>query len=335
MNNIFLQSIKYLILLIDDNAASFCYYKNPSTNNSKENLMSYNNLKSILNYAEDNGLFLNILYNKDNLPKKHADLINKSSHISFIPLEHYENDLDNILIINPQNDQIIDGLENNNTKNIILRLEKNDLNKLFEIFNSLLGKFKRLNLILLDIEKYKENDFNIYREELNKINSMIKKEYINGNAIEFNIISDRILLNNMQNCNAGIDHITIAPNGKFYICPAFYYDDVDNPVGDMNSGINIKNNQLLELNYSPICKICDAFHCKRCVWLNKKTTLEINTPSHQQCVLSHIEREASRILLSDLHSNLNFNDFNNIASIPEIDYNDPITGSYKIVQGNY
>ena len=164
------------MLLVDDNAASFCYYKNPSTENSKENLMSYNNLKSILNYAEDNSLFLNILYNKDKLPKKHFDLINKSSYIRFIPLEHYENAFEDILIINPQKDKIIDRLENNHTLNIILRLEKKDLNKLFEIFSSLLGKFKRLNLILLDIDKYEENDFNIYREELNKINKALKKE---------------------------------------------------------------------------------------------------------------------------------------------------------------
>ena len=143
----------------------------------------------------------------------------------------------------------------------------------------------------------------------------------------------------MQNCNAGIDHITIAPNGKFYICPAFYYDDVNNSVGDIKSGLNIKNSQLLELNHAPICKICDAYHCKRCVWLNKKITLEINTPSHQQCVLSHAEREVSRILLSDLHNTSNFNDFNKITPIPKIDYNDPImivTGEYKgAVKNNF
>ena len=58
--------------------------------------------------------------------------------------------------------------------------------------------------------------------------------------------------------------------------------------------------QLLELKYSPICRICDAYQCKRCVFLNKKLTSEINTPSSRQCRLSHIEREASRLFLQKL-----------------------------------
>lgn len=31
--------------------------------------------------------------------------------------------------------------------------------------------------------------------------------------------------------------------------------------------------------------------------MNRKTTLEVNTPSHEQCVVAHLERNASRSLL--------------------------------------
>ncbi|GHS94395.1 hypothetical protein AGMMS50239_18130 [Bacteroidia bacterium] len=85
--------------------------------------------------------------------------------------------------------------------------------------------------------------------------------------------------------------------GKFYICPAFYLADENNFVGDLTQGLIIKNKQLYQITYAPICSNCDTYQCKRCVWLNKKTTLEINTPSHEQCVTAHLERNASRELL--------------------------------------
>ena len=124
----------------------------------------------------------------------------------------------------------------------------------------------------------------------------------------------------MKNCDAGIKHITFAPDGKFYLCPAFFSDN-DYNIGDLVNGINIINQQLLTIEYSRICSICDAYHCKRCIYLNKKMTNEINIPSHEQCVTSHFEREASRKLWQDLkNSGLSFN---NNSNIPEIDYLDP------------
>jgi CXXX repeat peptide maturase len=71
-------------------------------------------------------------------------------------------------------------------------------------------------------------------------------------------------------------------------------------VGDLTTDLNIKNKQLYKIEYAPLCRICDAYQCKRCVWLNRKTTMEVNTPSHEQCVVAHLERNASRELLSEL-----------------------------------
>jgi CXXX repeat peptide maturase len=124
----------------------------------------------------------------------------------------------------------------------------------------------------------------------------------------------------MNNCDAGVKHITLAPNGKFYICPAFYYEDEINDCGDLQTGINIKNRQLYRLDHAPICRKCDAFHCKRCVWLNRKTTLDVNTPSHEQCVTAHLEREASRKLLEEIRE---LGMFMPEIKIEEIDYTDP------------
>jgi hypothetical protein len=133
----------------------------------------------------------------------------------------------------------------------------------------------------------------------------------------------------MNNCNAGLDHVSFAPNGLFYLCPGFYFDDESDSIGDIKHGICIKDEAMLTLKNAPICSICDAYHCKRCVYLNRKTTLEINTPSYQQCVLSHHERNEARLLSDTLRRTPGFHDFDKYPVIPEIGYLDP----YKVIIG--
>ena len=74
--------------------------------------------------------------------------------------------------------------------------------------------------------------------------------------------------------------------------------------------------------YKRQCKICDAYQCKRCVWLNQRVTREVNTPGRIQCLLAHCERNASKNFLENLKS-----DRTPIVegiSIAEIDYLDPL-----------
>ena len=155
----------------------------------------------------------------------------------------------------------------------------------------------------------------------------IEQEYRNGNTPQWNILTDRMFLSKMNNCGAGDTTITLAPNGNFYICPAFYYENMDDSIGDVNTGLNIKNQYLYKLEYAPICRHCDAYQCKRCMWLNRKKTLEVNTPSREQCVASHIERNASRMLLQNIHKH--GCDMSETTDIKEIDYLDPFDNKEK------
>ena len=50
-------------------------------------------------------------------------------------------------------------------------------------------------------------------------------------------------------------------------------------------------------------------------------TLEVNTPSHEQCVLAHMERNASRELLQNIRKHGTF--LPEQKEIKEIDYLDP------------
>jgi CXXX repeat peptide maturase len=173
--------------------------------------------------------------------------------------------------------------------------------------------------VITDVQNFTSNKEQRYSQFLDNLNEKIYQEYKNNHSIQVNILTDRMVLDSMNNCGAGDETITLAPDGKFYICPGFYLDGASN-VGDIKNGLDIKNPQLYKLSYAPICRICDAYQCRRCIWLNKQSTLEVNTPSHEQCVMAHIERNASRKLLAKIRE---LGTFMPDKYIPEITYLDP------------
>ena len=174
--------------------------------------------------------------------------------------------------------------------------------------------------MITDIHKFSESDFDTYKNILEQLVEDVKDLYVDGQYVQLNLLTDRMLLDGMNNCNAGSESITLAPDGKFYVCPAFYLESDGYFVGDLSTGVDIKNQQLYRLDHAPICRKCDAYQCRRCVWLNRKTTLEVNTPSHEQCVVAHLERNASKQLLESLRST---ETFSRCPEIPEINYLDP------------
>ena len=190
----------------------------------------------------------------------------------------------------------------------------------YPLLTKILGQVKRLNVVIADIDTFTTEDFDRYNSALNMLAEQLHMLYETGAAPQLNLLSDRLLLNQMNNCNAGVESVTLTPDGKFYICPAFYYDPEGEAVGDLESGLNIKNQQLYQLDHAPLCRRCDAYQCRRCVWLNHRTTLEVNTPSHEQCVAAHLERNASRNLLLALQRS---NSVMSQQTIPEINYLDP------------
>ena len=151
------------------------------------------------------------------------------------------------------------------------------------------------------------------------LSAKVERLYVERKSPQLNLLTDRMMLTAMNNCNAGWENITLAPDGKFYVCPAFYLEQAYN-IGTLEEGLDIKNPQLYRLDHAPICRHCDAYQCKRCIWLNRKTTLEVNTPSREQCVMAHLERNASRGLLQNIRKHGTFLPDKEIS---KIDYLDP------------
>ena len=319
--------LQYLIILLDDTSTSYCHYNN---SNKERRLIGLDDLRQGIFFAMKENLMIQFVYPDYELPKEYKEAVNTIDHSDIVPSSCADKELTeraDVIVINAWEELPACPLDND--KAYVLCTSKADFFEQYKSIVPVVGKVKRLNIVITDVETFTDDDFNAYKDILEALSGEIEKLYEEGKSPQLNILTDRMMLDKMNNCNAGCENITLAPDGKFYVCPAFYLaDDDDNyglgktkyDIGSLTDGLKIRNPQLYKLAYAPICRHCDAYQCKRCVWLNRKTTYEINTPSHEQCVVSHLERNAGRELLSNIRKQGTFLPG---KEIKEIEYLDP------------
>lgn len=306
--------LQYLVILLDDTSVAYCHANNPLT---EPKLIPLDTLRKAILFGMKQNLMIQFVYPNYELPVEYHKVIESIDHIK-IGRE--------VLVYDSVPQMAY-------TNNLVLRLTINEFITKQNDIASLLQQAKRINICLTDTENFQEEQMEEYKNALATLNAVLLNLYKQVKSPQLNILTDRMQLTEMHNCGAGISNITIAPNGKFYLCPAFYYDeqmgisnrmnhktkDASRSVGDLDNGIDIPNKQLLQLDHAPLCRICDAYHCKRCIWLNQKMTWDNNTPSRQQCVLAHLERNAAR----DLQLTLKEVGYLIKNEIKEITYLDP------------
>lgn len=301
--------LKYLIILLDDNAVSYCHY---SPKDDPGISISPDLLKKTILFALKENLSVQFVYSKTKLPDEIASLIDTIDHTDIA-----SSDAD-IIVINGWGELSMKNCVREHS--YVIRTQLEDLLNNSESLTSILAATDRINIVITDVEEFSDLSIGKYQAFLEGLIPIIVEEYKTGHQVQLNLLTDRLMLKEMNNCNAGHESITLAPDGKFYICPAFYLNNGQS-FGDIENGLDIKNPQLYKLDHAPICRVCDAFQCKRCIWLNKKLCREVNTPSHQQCVMSHIERNASKKLLEEFRKI--DSSFLHEIDIPEVDYLDP------------
>ena len=306
--------LKYLIIPLDSTSVSFCHYE------SKKNGMNpipLEMLKEGIIFGMKNNLQIQFIYPDYSISKEYSQIIESIDHVKIKPFSQREN-ADVIVVQDWKNIESI-----KEPCQIVIKTDKGQLFDNYKKIIQLIERDIKVNITINDIERFSPSDFNKYKTILDYFFKEFKRFIIERKMPQLNILTDRIILEEMNNCGAGDTSITLMPNGKFYICPAFYYETQENHVGSLKDGLNIHNGYLYKLQYAPICRHCEAYQCNRCIWLNHKTTLEVNTPSHEQCVISHIERNASMELAKWIKATLPT--VKGIVEIPQIDYLDPIT----------
>lgn len=306
--------LKYLIIQLDDTSTSFCSYE--VAESSSPNLISFENLKKAIHFAFLENLNIQVVWPSYELPSQYIEVLNKINHINIVPSKLSDeadvvvaNSITELNLISPNNSVVLRTTLNETTANINLVADCASL-------------FSHLSIVFTDTASWSNDSLKEYQIFLNHLSKRIIHLYQNCQYPQINLLTDRIFLNKMNNCNAGHESIAICPDGNFYACPGFYfYRHHDSKLGSLDSGINIRNPQLYKLSHAPICSNCDAWQCRRCVLLNKKYTRELNTPGRMQCVISHIERNASRLLRKEL-INIGCIEATTLP-IPEINYLDP------------
>lgn len=306
--------IQYIVILLDDTSTSYCHYTNEKAD---RRLIPLQTLKDGICYAMKENLNIQFVYPNYKLPKEYLAAIDSIDHTDIYPAEMADNA--DVVVF----DSLIAAKDYVFKEEVayLIRTDKVSLFNEYKIIGEILDKVTRLNVVITDIETFTEDDFMVYKSLLSNLAERVEQIYVSGKSPQLNLLTDRIMLENMNNCGAGDTSVTLAPDGKFYVCPAFYLSADGYTIGDMVNGLEIKNSQLYRLDHAPLCRRCDAWQCKRCIWMNRKTTLEVNTPSHEQCVVAHLERNASRKLLIDIRKHGKF--MSGSEDIKEIDYLDP------------
>lgn len=299
--------LKYLIILLDEASVSFCHY---GVKRSPKPMDAEMLRKGILFGMKEN-LTIQFVYPSYEIPQELKELVETIDHTKIKPAEQCDGA--DVVVCNDWaqlNEVPVNSV-------CVIRTAKKEV--WGKSVKNILQKVARLNIVITDIETFDEDDFKAYKELLTEWSNVLKMLYMEGKSPQLNVVTDRMMLDKMNNCGAGDECLTLAPDGRFYVCPAFYQEGLFN-VGDIDNGLEVRNKQLYRLDHAPICRHCDAYQCKRCVWLNCKTTLEVNTPSHEQCVVAHLERETSRKLLAEIRK---VGTFLPKQEIKEIDYIDP------------
>lgn len=311
--------LKYLIIQLDDASVSFCHYNNDRT---KNHLIPIEILKEAIFWTMKENLTLQFLYPDTILPLEYKKEIAKTFHADIVSSTCEDINLrDNADVVVFNSFVGVNSYPFNPDQAYVFRTTLLELFDNSAILFTILPNVNRVNIVITDVDSLKGELEQKYASFLDSLAYNVAEEYKKAHGIQINLLTDRILLDSMNNCNAGNESISLCPNGAFYVCPAFYLDkEVSFNIGDISNGLEIKNPQLYKISHAPICRICDAYQCRRCIWQNRKATLEVNTPSHEQCVMAHIERNVSRKLLEKIRE---MGQFLPKVEIAEIDYLDP------------
>lgn len=306
--------LKYLIILLDSSAPSFCHYNVAPT--QQEGLISLSNLKKAVRFAMLENLNVQFVWPDYMLSDDYLSVIESIDHIN-IASSRLTSQSD-VLIVDSF--QALKSIEPN--QNLIFRCKLSDFISNIDIIEASVYKAARLSVVFTDLKSWTMDDLEMYKKSLYLLVDSVAELLLSGKQLQLNLLTDRLYLRAMNNCSAGVESLTIGPDGLFYACPAFYYfDHQDSKLGSIDETLFIPNAKLYQLDHAPICCHCDAWHCRRCIWLNKSLTREVNTPGKIQCLAAHVEREASRLLKEKLAS-ADF-DVSVLSDIPILSYLDP------------
>lgn len=305
---------KELLFVLDDQYTSFCSYSNRS---NFDNRMSPALIEEGLKFAEENFMkpvFLHSAQIADEYLKDYQEI----EVLHRIPISAYREELpfyDYQIVVDDTSINLLERIPYQS--NIIFNLSYENMSKLSDMVTTLWEKTDRINLNLYNLSK--TANLGEYQKQLEKcVDRMNEIEKHTGVLKELNVLTDVMFIKEHEGCTAGEDSITLAPDGRFYVCPAFYSNHLAS-VGDLQVGIKIPNGELYRKDHMPLCEKCTSYQCENCKFINKQCTNEVNVSPAFQCRKAQIEEKTAMRLQKLLDGKY---EFANVIS--EKEYEDPI-----------
>lgn len=281
-------SLKYLYFITSNDAPAFCNYDVVSDKEHDESKMTDELYKQGLEFCMEHELLPIFLgkYPIDLDPKKKV---------------FFEIDAPRQFMVPSRSITVIERKNKNlpiTTPVVNYRIDHTDIVTLNEDITFLSKTAKRINLFIKDMQKWSEEDFNNYQAALQGVSQIVIDQYSEHDfSLQINILTDRLFSGDIaKDCRAGINSVALAPNGKFYICPAFFMTNPEMCIGSIDKGIDETKKNHYFRNASAICNSCNALACQRCLHDSVLTTEEICVPSANQCRISYIQANAQKEL---------------------------------------
>lgn len=162
--------LKYLIIQLDDTSVSFCHYDNPKT---RCGLMPIDVLKDCIVWAMKENLMIQFVFPDYTLPVEYLKLIDTVDHSAIKPVGK-STDADVIVVQSWDNlDRIV-----SNDASVVLRISKKELFENYSRMLTAITKMSRLNVVITDIDKFSEADFDTYRNILGQLVEQVKEQYV-------------------------------------------------------------------------------------------------------------------------------------------------------------
>lgn len=276
-----IKSLKYLFFITNDQIDAHCSYSN---NKKGSAFMNKETINQGLEFCVENNLIPVFLgkakHNLDSDKKIYYEILNAQECVDNKNIRKK----DFVIYDNKTIDKII-------KVNVAIYLtNKDSLNALAKNIKTLLINNKRTNLFIDDIESWNLQDYELYKKEMIEIANFITANLKSIETFQLNVLTDYINSYNgeIQDCGAGVNSIALAPNGKLYICPGFYFENKRLSIGDLSEFSNEDYLENTRRDKSGVCIDCNARHCGRCLHQNILSTGEIEIPSDMQCRISQL-----------------------------------------------
>ena len=196
--------MQYLVILLDDTSVSYCHCDNP---HKELRLISLDDLRAGILYAMKQNLMIQFVYPDYELPQEYIDLIDTIDHHDIRGWYAGASPADVTVF-----DKSVLASETPVGQGVaVLRLTKAELFENAEAIGKILPKMQRLNIVVTDIETITDEELKSYAAVLEGLASVLKGEYLAGRMPQLNLLTDRMMLDRPNHCNAGVENITLAP----------------------------------------------------------------------------------------------------------------------------